>query len=395
MKVVFLSLLVGLSLGASLDRSKRQVFGNGLGYLPPPPTPTCQASTVYRTQTQYSTLVVPSTVVNRDVQYVTQTSVSVQQVYTTIYSEIFRTQQIPSVVYNTQIVTSTRDNVRTQVVTLPPQVNYVTSTRQDVRTDVQYQTQYVTRTQQVPTTVTRNVVSTQVVPQQVVSTVYRTQTVTRTQQLPGQTRTIPSTQYSTVYSTQVIPGQDVVRTSEVVRTNVVTQTVNQPGQTRVITSTQVVPVTTTIYSEVVRTNTQTQYVTRTQVQQQVSTVVRTQQVPQYNTRIQYVTQPVHSTLVSTQVVPTTIYSEQVVPSIVNLPAQTQYITNTRTEVRTQYLPGQTRTQYVTRTIYNTNYATSTIYKDQYNTIRATSTYQPNCNTGYNYNKPSRPFNYGR
>jgi len=392
MKVVFLSLLVGLSLGASLDRSKRQVFGNGLGYLPPPPTPTCQPSTVYRTQTQYSTLVVPSTVVNRDVQYVTQTSVSVQQVYTTIYSEVFRTQQIPSVVYDTRIVTRTQDNVRTQAVTLPPQVNYVTSTRQSVRTDVQYQTQYVTRTQQVPTTVTRNVVSTQVVPQQVISTVYRTQTVTRTQQLPGQTRTVPSTQYSTIYSTQIIPAQDVVRTSEVVRTNVVTRTVNQPGQTRVITSTQVVPVTTTIYSEVVRTNTQTQTLTRTQVQQQVSTVVRTQQVPQINTRFVTVPSQVVRTQVSTQVVPTTIYSQQTVPTVVNVPAQTQYVTVTRTDVRTQQLPGQTRTEYVTRVVYSTNYVTSTVFNDQYNTIRATSTVQPDCNTGYNYPEPSQGFN---
>ncbi|KAK8739799.1 hypothetical protein OTU49_003202, partial [Cherax quadricarinatus] len=253
-------LLVSFSRGSSIDRHRRELLGNlnalesSLdGYLPPaPPTPKpCQPSTIYNTKVQYSTVVIPSTVYNTNVQYVTQTDVRTNPVYTTIFSEIIRTQVVPSVQYKTVIITQTKENYRTQVITLPPQVYYVTKTQQDVRTQVQYQTVYTTRIQQVPTTIVRNVVSTLVVPQQVVSTIYKTQYVTRTQQLPGQTRTIYNTQYSTIYSTVVIPAQDVVKTTEVVRTNVVVQTITQPGQTQVIYSTVVVPVTTTIYTEVV------------------------------------------------------------------------------------------------------------------------------------------------
>ena len=120
-------------------------------------------------------------------------------------------------------------------------------------------------------------------------------------------------------------------------------------------------------SQVVRTNTQIQYVTRTQVEQRVSTVVRTQQVPQYNTRIVTVPQQVVRTQVSTRVVPTTIYAQRTASSYINLPAQTRYVTVTQTSVRTQQLAGQTRTQYNTRIVYNTNYVTSTVYREQYNT----------------------------
>merc|ERR1712212_237722 len=351
MLVLVLMLLVGSSQGTSLERPERALLGGNAIDLQPAglygAPDACRPSTVYSTRVQYSTVVIPSTVYNNDVRYLTQTSVRTQQVFTTLYSEVVRPQVVQSVVYQTRLVTQTQDNVQTRVVTLPPQVSYV----------------------------------------------QRTQVVTRTQQLPGQTRVIPSTQYSTVYSTVFQPGQDVVRTSQVVRTNYVTQTVQQPGQTRYVTSTQVVPVTTTIFSQVVRTNTQTQYVTRTATQTQYSTVVRTQQVPQYNTRTVTVPQQVVRTQVSTQVVPTTIYSQQVVPSVVNLPAQTQYITVTQTSVRTQQLPGQTRTQYQTRTVYNTNYVTSTRYNQQYNTVTATRTIQPDCNTGgYNYQQPAIGFN---
>ncbi|ROT69554.1 hypothetical protein C7M84_012248 [Penaeus vannamei] len=393
MRTLLLSLLVGCAFGASVERPRRQVFGARINlessYLPPKEEADCKPSVVYRTQVQYSTVVVPSTVYKTNVQYITQTSVRTQQVLTTLYSQIVRTQQVPSVRYQTITVTRTQENLRTQVVTLPPQVNYVTRTQQSVRTQVQYQTRYETRIQQVPTTIVRNVVST-MVPKQVVSTVYRTQTVIRTQQLPDQTRIVPTTQYSTRYSTVVIPAQNVVRTTQLVRTNVVTQTITQPGQTRVITSTQLVPVTTTVISQVVRTNTQIQYVTRTQVEQRVSTVVRTQQVPQYNTRIVTVPQQVVRTQVSTRVVPTTIYAQRTASSYINLPAQTRYVTVTQTSVRTQQLAGQTRTQYNTRIVYNTNYVTSTVYREQYNTVTATQTVKGDC--GYSYAAPARAFN---
>merc|ERR1712212_939267 len=166
MRALLFALLVGCALGASVERPRRQLFGNAidlessLSYLPPKEEANCQPSVIYRTSVQYSTVVVPTTVYNRDVQYLTQTSVRTQQVFTTLYSEVARTQQ-------------------------------------SVRTQANTQTRYETRTRQVPTTVTRNVVSTVVVPQQVVSTVYRTNVITRIQQLPGQTRVIPSTQYST------------------------------------------------------------------------------------------------------------------------------------------------------------------------------------------------------
>ncbi|XP_064078159.1 LOW QUALITY PROTEIN: mucin-3A-like [Macrobrachium nipponense] len=398
MKLLIVFALLEITLGASVDRLPRDLSQNslslqpsGLGYLPPD---SCVPSTVYRTQTQYSTVVIPSTVYRTDVQYVTQTEFRTQPVYTTIFSEIVRTQVVPEIQYRTVTVTSTRDNVQTRVITLlPPEVKLCGETRQDVRTEVQYSTQFIIKTQQIPTTITRNVVSTHVVPQQVISTVYQhDRTVTRQQQIPGTTRTIESTQYSTVYSTLVLPGSDITQTQYVTITNYQTQTITQPGQTQYITSTQVIPVTTTIFSEQVVTRTQTQFITKTQFEQRVSTVVRTQQVPQYFTRTITVPQPVVSTLYSTQVVPTTIYTQQTVPTVVNLPAQTQYVTVTRTDVRTQQIPGQTRIQYVTSTFYNTIFITSTVYNEQVNTITATTTIPPYCRTGYNYPTPSRGFN---
>nr|XP_027206837.1 uncharacterized protein LOC113800288 [Penaeus vannamei] len=351
MRTLLLSLLVGCAFGASVERPRRQVFGARINlessYLPPKEEADCKPSVVYRTQVQYSTVVVPSTVYKTNVQYITQTSVRTQQVLTTLYSQIVRTQQVPSVRYQTITVTRTQENLRTQVVTLPPQVNYVTRTQQSVRTQVQYQTRYETRIQQVPTTIVRNVVSTQVVPQ-VVSTVYRTQTVIRTQQLPDQTRIVPTTQYSTRYSTVVIPAQNVVRTTQLVRTNVVTQTITQPGQTRVITF----------------------YTAGSSHHHRHLQVVRTQ--------------------VSTRVVPTTIYAQRTASSYINLPAQTRYVTVTQTSVRTQQLAGQTRTQYNTRIVYNTNYVTSTVYREQYNTVTATQTVKGDC--GYSYAAPARAFN---
>lgn len=405
MKVLLALALLGCALAVSADRNRRQSYGNGInlqpsggGYLPPPVNQPCYPSTVYRTQMQYSTQIIPSTVYNNDVQYQTRTSFRTQQVFTTIYSEIVRTQVVPQIQYQTITVTRTQENTRTQVINLPPQINYITRTQQVIRTQVQFQTRFVTRTQRVPTTITRNVVSTQVVNQQVISTIFQTQTVTRTQQLPGQTRTIQSTRFSTIYSTMIQRGQDVVRTQYVTRTNYRTQVITQPGQTQVIFSTQIVPFTTTLFSQFVLTNTQTQFVTRTQFQQQVSTVYSTQRVPQYNTRTVTVPQPVVQTQYSTQVIPTTIYSQQTVQTFVNVPGQTQYITVTRTDYSTQFLPGQTRTQYQTRTVYNTNYVTSTIYSRQVYTVTATRTSQPMCNTqsGYNYQRPAMSFNpYGR
>merc|ERR1712212_1304884 len=201
MLVLVLMLLVGSSQGTSLERPERALLGGNAIDLQPAglygAPDACRPSTVYSTRVQYSTVVIPSTVYNNDVRYLTQTSVRTQQVFTTLYSEVVRPQVVQSVVFQTRVVIQTQDNVQTRVVTLPPQVSYVQRTQEVVRTQVQYQTRYVTRTQQVPTTIVRNVASTVVVPQQVVSTVYRTQVVTRTQQLPGQTRVIPSTPYST------------------------------------------------------------------------------------------------------------------------------------------------------------------------------------------------------
>lgn len=393
-----LLLLVGWSQASSLERPDRDVLGYNTnlqpssGYLPPPQAPACQPSVVYRTQVQYSTLVVPSTVYNNQVQYLTKSSYRTQQVYTTVYSEVVRTEYVPQIRYQTQFVTQTQENIRTQVVNLPPMVNYVTQTKQAVRTQVSYETKYESKVQYLPSTVIRNVVSTLVIPQEVVETIYQTLFVTRTQHLPGQTHTVQNVRYSTVYSTVVQPGRNVYITETVVRTNVFTQTIRQSDQTQFVTSTQVVPVTSTIYSQVILTNTQTKYATRTQFEQRVATVVRTKQVPQYNTRIVTVPQQVIRTQVSTRVVPTTIVRQQIVPSVINLPAYTQFKTVVRTSVRTQYLPGQTRTVFQTRTVYNTNYVTSTIYKKQINTVYATRTVQPNCGSGYNYDAPAISFN---
>jgi len=76
--------------------------------------------------------------------------------------------------------------------------------------------------------------------------------------------------------------------------------------------------------------------------------------------------------------------------VINVPAQTRYVTVTQTSVRTQQLAGQTRTQYNTRIVYSTNYVTSTVYREQVNTVTATQTVRGDC--GYNYNEPEQAFN---
>merc|ERR1712106_85721 len=172
-------------------------------YLPPvnePPTDdSCPQSTVVRTQTRYSTVVVPSTVYNRNVQTVYRTSISNQVVPTTIVSQVVRTQFVPQIQYSTRVVTRTQENVRTRYITVTPSVNNVLRTTTVFRTDVRYETRYSTRVRQVPTTVYRQVTTTQLVQRNVVSTVFRTNIITSTRQLPGVTRTVDRTQYSTVY----------------------------------------------------------------------------------------------------------------------------------------------------------------------------------------------------
>ena len=131
MRALLITLLVGYACGAKLeDRPRRQLnfgFGNRLesslggGYLPPDKTPQadCRPSTVYVPTTRVSNVVVPTTVYNRDVQYVTQTRYSTRVVPTTIVSNVIRTQVVPSIVYQTRYVTNTQYRTQTQVVTLP------------------------------------------------------------------------------------------------------------------------------------------------------------------------------------------------------------------------------------------------------------------------------------
>ncbi|ROT69544.1 hypothetical protein C7M84_012238 [Penaeus vannamei] len=382
MRTLLLSLLVGCAFGASVERPRRQVFGARINlessYLPPKEEAT--ASHLSFTARRFSSIP-PSSSHQPSTRQTFSTSHKHPSAhskssppYTHRSSALSRFLQCDT---KRSLSLALSENLRTQVVTLPPQVNYVTSTQQSVRTQVQYQTRYETRIQQVGTSAGGQ---------------------HRLQNTDGykDTAVARSDSYCTHYSVQhslfycshtcTERRQDYPACQDQRRhTNHHT-----PGQTRVITSTQLVPVTTTVISQVVRTNTQIQYVTRTQVEQRVSTVVRTQQVPQYNTRIVTVPQQVVRTQVSTRVVPTTIYAQRTASSYINLPAQTRYVTVTQTSVRTQQLAGQTRTQYNTRIVYNTNYVTSTVYREQYNTVTATQTVKGDC--GYSYSAPARAFN---
>jgi len=408
MRVGILTLLLGCALGATVDRPRRQLFDFGKpsniqasfnspsnGYLLPDvdkiADEDCPRSTVVRTETRYSTVVVPSTVYNRNVQTVFRTSVSNLVIPTTIVDQVVRTQIVPQVVTRTVVVTRTQENVRTNYITLPAQVNTVYRTTTALRTDTRFETRYTTRVQQVPTTVIRQVTTTQVVPQNVVSTVYRTNVITRTRQIPGVTRTVDRTQYSTVYSTVQLPAQNVVRTQTVVSTNFQERTITAPGVTQTVTSTVLQRVFTTLYSTQVQVNTQTQFVTRTEQRQVVSTVNSIRYNTQINTRFVTVPQQVIQTRVQTQFVPTTVFRTQTVQSVVNLPAQTQYRTVYTTVTRSQLIPGNVSTRFNTRFVTNTNFVTSTVVNRQVSTVYSTRTIQQTC--GYNYDAPKTPFNF--
>jgi len=402
--VLVLCLLVGCALSAKLGNQGRQLFDlqssfnfdSARSYLPPKednkPEGNCPPSVIFRTQTRYSTVVVPSTVYNRNVQTVYRTSIKNQVVPTTIVRQVVRTQVVPQVKYETRVVTRTQENIRTNFVTLPAQYNTVYLTETAISTALRYETQVTTRVQQVPTTVYRQVTTTQVVPKNVISTVFRTNTITRSQQLPAKTRVVQRTQYSTRYSTVQVPAQTIFRTQTIVNTNYVERTVTLPGATRVVTSTALQRTYTTLYSTRVQVNTQTQFVTSTQFRQVVSTVNNVKYSTQYNTRYVTVPQQVVQTRVQTQFVPTTVFRTQTVQSVVSLPAQTQYRTVYRTVTRSQQIPGVTSTRINTRYVTNTNFITSTVFNRQVNTVTATRTIQQQC-SGYNYDAPRTPFNF--
>jgi len=266
MKVLLLSLLVSCALSAKLghhehhhdhedhENQGRQLFDiqssldfeSARSYLPPKedkkPEGNCPPSVVYRSEIRYSTVVVPSTVYKQDVQTVYKTAFKNQVVPSTILKQVVRTQIVPQVKYVTQVVTQVMENLRTNFVTLPAQYSTVYKTQTAVSTALRYETQVTTRIEKVPTTVFRQVTTTQIVPRQVVSTLFRTNTITRSQQLPAVTRVVETTQYNTKYSTVVIPAQTVLRTVSVVNTNYVQRTVTVPGAVRVVTSTALLPV---------------------------------------------------------------------------------------------------------------------------------------------------------
>merc|ERR1719173_54769 len=237
MKLLLLSLIVGCTLGAKLgqlhhdhhedhEHNEHQVrnlvdlqssFNAAQSYLPPVKIPegNCPPSVVYRSETRYSTVVVPSIVYKKEYQTVYKTATQNQIVPTTIVRQVVRTQVVPQVKYVTRVVTQTMENVRTNFVTLPAQYSTVFLTNTVASTALTYKTQVTTRIQQVPTTLFRQVTTTQIVPREVVSTVFRTNTVTRSQQLPAVTRAVYTTKYNTKYSTVIIPAQTVRLTQTV------------------------------------------------------------------------------------------------------------------------------------------------------------------------------------
>jgi len=419
MKLLLLSLFVGCALGAKLgqlhhghhedhghhehhahnEHQERNLidlqssFNSAQSYLPPvkEPESNCPPSVVYRSQTRYSTVVVPSIVYKKDVQTVYKTATQNQIIPTTIVRQVVRTQVVPQVKYVTRVVTQTLENIRTNFVTLPAQYSTVFLTNTVASTALTYKTQVTTRIQQVPTTFFRQVTTTQIVPRQVVSTVFRTNIITRSQQLPAVTRAVYTTKYNTKYSTVIIPAQTVRLTEIVTNTNYVQRTVTLPGATRVVTSTAILPVYSTLYSTRVQINTQTNFVTSTQRREVISTVENVKYRTQYNTRYVTVPKEVVQTRVQTQFVPTTVFRTQTIQSVVNLPAETQYRTVYNKVVRTQQIPGVTSTRINTRYVTNTNFVTSTAVNRQINTVTATETVTKEC--GYNYDAPKTPFHF--
>lgn len=385
MRALLFSLLVGCVLAESSEYDEPLLgFGNRIelqpshGGYPSPTGPPCQPLVVYRTQVKYSTVVIPSNVYEYDVLYKTRTSLRNHRVFSTLFSEIIDTQIVPRLLYRTVVETHTQDNLQTQLISLPGRVNYVTQTSHTVQTQTQYRTRFVTRTRQVHSTFTSQIGSTHTVTQQIFRTLYQTRTQTRTSELPGNTRTVQSTRLSTVLSTVFVPGRTETRTQFVTSTNYITRTISQPGHTQIITSTRIIPVTTTFLSIVVDSEIQTQFVTRTQFQQQVTTFVQTQRIPQFNTRTVTVPRQVIKTHFSTEIVPSTILRQQLIPSIVYLPANTRFHTIFETVVKSIQLPGRTRTQFQTETVFNTNYITSTVVNKQYVTVTATQRVKPYC-----------------
>ncbi|XP_069947460.1 polyhomeotic-proximal chromatin protein-like [Cherax quadricarinatus] len=366
-------------------------------YLPPPPTyPSCQVapitSVIYDKRVQTSINV--QTVNQINTQYITTTLVRQQVIPTTVFQTRVQTQ----VQYQTSVIQRTttffNDRIVTQTIPSPPrqEVVYVTSTR------VVPQVSYITSTQ----------VQTQVIPVEVTRTQVQTinQPVTNYQtQIQQQTQVVP------------IPGPDVVRTrvQTVVQTSIVRR--QQPANTRYVTSTRVQQV---VQTSVVRgrDDIRTSFVQRQQVIPYTS--VNTRYETAYTTREQVVirTNFVTQTLISTQVVPQEVVSTQVVPNIiyttiyetrfqpftqVQTVVQTQYVTpapvyQTREETRTSVVqvPGQDRV--VTQQVAQTQQQQQVVYQtvNQPQQVTVTQTITATCGkTGYNYNPPPTPFNYGK
>lgn len=408
LSVVLVLALASSGFSATLTQRQFRHFGAAPqlqgsinnGYLPPPtsgPGGNCQQSTVFQTQTQFSTQIVTSTVFNNGGgQVITQTVYSTQIVPTTIFSNIQSTIVVNSGQVQTQFITITITNTRTQFITQPGGITFVTSTQFVDRPQIDFQTRFITRTIQVPSTQFTNVVSTVVIPQQIVSTIFNSQFVTRTMVIPGQTRTVVSTLFSTIFSTVSIPGQTIFQTRTVFSTNFVPQTITQPGATRTVVSTVIQPIFTTVFSTIFSGNTQTQFVTSTQFDQRVITSTRVSQVNNFNTRTVTVPQISTSIVTRNQVTTTTQFSQVVIPTFVTVTGNGGVVTITRTVVSTVVLPGSGQTQFVTRTVFSTNFSTSTVFNTNVQTTQVTQTVPCTQTTqttgGYNFNRPRVPFN---
>jgi len=311
------------------------------------PAVECPAVTVTRTQQEYQTRFVPSTVYSK--VFLTRTNVRTEVVTVPRVVEVTRTEY--NTVHNTRFVTNTVHNTKVEqrinTVTHPAQVvnAYRTLTRITTSTIFNTQTQYKsvvvpqtrvqTQVRQIVSTRLHNRVDTRVVYNTIPGrTHYQTKFVTRTQvvtrHLPAQTLYVTRTNYRTVVHTQfsTLPAQRVYTTRTQYNTRVQTQI-----NTRFVTVTRT------------HVNTRQQYVTRTNVaystavqhQTQVNTQTRVQTRQQYRTVQKIVNSEVVRTNVQTQ------YRDNV---------QTQYVTITDRAVSTVSIPGVTSTVYRTHTQYN-------------------------------------------
>lgn len=378
---------------ASNLNALRQQLG---GYLPPVSS-TCQPQTrttiAYRTET--TRVLQPFTVANTRTQVANALATATMAVTTTMQRVEQRMMRVP--VTRTYEMTATSVTTRIQQVPFqPPPV-----TREQFSTQVRVETsvnqQFVTRTETrvQPVVVTQTRTNTQFAQ----SFIQQTRTETRQVRQRDEERFVTRTQEAV--RTQQVP-QPAFTTqiqTTVVRSSQAVQFITPRPQTRVQTVQSTVI--STVASNVVMT--QNAVATREVVRQQPVVVTRTMVQTVTSTRV------MQQQIVSTRFVDRVVTSTVVVPQVITSTSifnqfNTQFQTRfqTQTVVRTQTVQGRNDIREQVITTYR-NVVMTVTNNAQANPQTVVTTVTQQCQqqqqqpvitqTGYNYNAPSRPFNF--